>query len=98
MAHTFYVVRLCSYGFTLFQISKYGRRNSNIYAVLFYINLGDPVWWLGNAKILKCMYHSWSRLHNNNICEYKQRQIDTNISKFVYCAKVAEHLYTMNEF
>jgi hypothetical protein len=30
----------------------------------------------------------WGRLHNNNIYECKQRQIDTNVSQFVYCAKV----------
>jgi hypothetical protein len=33
-------------------------------------------------------YHRWGRLHYNIIHECKQRQIDTNTSTFVYCAKV----------
>jgi hypothetical protein len=37
-------------------------------------------------------YDKWVRLHNNNIYEYKQRQIHTNVSPFVYCAKVLRNL------
>jgi hypothetical protein len=33
------------------------------------------------------------RLRNNSIYEYKQRQIDTNISQFVYCAKVFHYMF-----
>jgi hypothetical protein len=39
------------------------------------------------------LHHKWGRLHKNNIYEYKQRQIDTNISLFVYGAKVFRYMF-----
>jgi hypothetical protein len=34
------------------------------------------------------IYHRWGRLHSNNSYECKQRQINTKVSPFVYCAEV----------
>jgi hypothetical protein len=38
-------------------------------------------------------YHKWGCLHKNNIYEYKRRQIDSNISLFVFCAKMFLYMF-----
>jgi hypothetical protein len=39
------------------------------------------------------LYFKRGRLHNNNIYEFKQGQIDTNISPFVYYANVFRYMF-----
>jgi hypothetical protein len=41
----------------------------------------------------RVLYSKWARLHNNNIFEYKQRQIDTNVSPFVYYINVFRYMF-----
>jgi hypothetical protein len=47
----------------------------------------------GEVVIRILAYHKWGRLHNNYIYEYKERQINTNVSTFVYCAQMSRCMF-----